>query len=276
MARKALLVGINRYKDPGNDLSGCVNDVLLMARMLREEYGFARKDVKLLTDGEATGDNIRRELSRLTAGASPGDGLVFHYSGHGTQVPDASGDEEDGLDEVICPHDFDWRRPFTDDELGAILGGVPEGALLTVILDCCHSGTGLREFRASPQARSGEDRSRPRCLCPPGLPLRRSAASAPRSRRFGRRAVEAGALLIAACRDDQVAADAFIDGNYHGALTYHLCRALADAAFATTYRDLIVSLRRHLQEAGFEQDPQLEAPTGMDRAAVFTPLVVAA
>ena len=27
MANKALLVGINKYKIPGSDLSGCVNDV---------------------------------------------------------------------------------------------------------------------------------------------------------------------------------------------------------------------------------------------------------
>jgi len=30
--KKALLVGINRYPDPGNELEGCVNDVRQMRK----------------------------------------------------------------------------------------------------------------------------------------------------------------------------------------------------------------------------------------------------
>ena len=41
MNSKAFLVGINRYPDPRNNLKGCVNDALLMAKTLREQYGSA-------------------------------------------------------------------------------------------------------------------------------------------------------------------------------------------------------------------------------------------
>lgn len=47
--------------------------------------------------------------------------LYFIYSGHGAQVPDINGDETDKLDEVICPYDFDWNNPLSDDVLREIL-----------------------------------------------------------------------------------------------------------------------------------------------------------
>lgn len=65
---------------------------------------------------------------------------VFHFSGHGTQVEDLNGDEADGLDEAICPLDFESEGVVTDDELHALL---PEQGTTLVVLDCCHSGTGV-------------------------------------------------------------------------------------------------------------------------------------
>ncbi|MGA8753177.1 caspase family protein, partial [Candidatus Deferrimicrobium sp.] len=146
--KKALLVGINRYPDPGNELKGCVNDVRQMADTLKSRYGFPGDgSLRILTDARATTKAILDGLAWLTAGASPGDSLVFHFSGHGSQVPDRNGDEtSDRLDEILCPYDLDWDHPLTDDDLAAACADVPPGALLTVILDCCHSGTGLRDF----------------------------------------------------------------------------------------------------------------------------------
>jgi hypothetical protein len=53
----------------------------------------------------------------LIGGTQPGDSLFFHYSGHGSQVVDHSGDEEDGLDETICPVDFKSAGQIIDDEV---------------------------------------------------------------------------------------------------------------------------------------------------------------
>ena len=41
--------------------------------------------------------------------------------GHGSQVRDLDGDEEDGYDEVICPLDFKTAGPIVDDEMHRIL-----------------------------------------------------------------------------------------------------------------------------------------------------------
>ena len=87
--KKALLVGINDYQRPRiNDLSGCVNDVLEMGDILLNFYGFERRNVEILTDRRATRSNILEGLDRLTKDAKRGDVLLFHYSGHGSQIPD--------------------------------------------------------------------------------------------------------------------------------------------------------------------------------------------
>ena len=265
MARKALLVGLNRYPDPENTLKGCINDVRQVSDLLYSRFGFAADgSTRLLTDARATTAAIVDRLHWLLDGARPGDVLVFHYSGHGSQVPDRHGDErDDGLDEIICPYDLDWDDPFTDDDLYTIVKDLPAGVNLTVVLDCCHSGTGLREA-GSPARR--------RCIsAPPAVsPPRRADAAV---RRFGSRAAQHGAILIAGCRSDQVSADAYIDGDYHGALTYFLCQAIEASDGDLTYRDLIDRVRRALRDQRFEQVPQLEGPAALLRGRVLDPLV---
>ena len=302
--KKALLVGINRYPDPANELKGCVNDVRQVADTLKSRCGFpGGGSMRILTDARATTKAIIDGLAWLAAGASPGDSLVFHYSGHGSQVPDRHGDETtDRLDEILCPYDLDWDHPLTDDDLAAACADVPQEALLTVVLDCCHSGTGLREYalagnshylpgltlRAIPACPANiiprGNFVRP-CSIPPSdapdrsrfLPRRDTPHPAPphprrAARRFGVSVTRTNAVLIAACRDDQTSADAWIDGGYHGAHTYYLCRTLANGTRDLTYRALVSTAGTALSRAGFEQVPQLEGPAHLLVDPVFLPL----
>jgi hypothetical protein len=282
MERKAFLVGLNRYPDPRNNLKGCVNDVLLMAKTLREQYGFSgSSDIQLLTDERATIAGIRKGLEWLVRESFAGDSIVFHYSGHGAQVRDVSGDElSDNLDEIICPYDMDWDNPFTDDDLAEICKEVPKDVLLTVILDCCHSGTGLREVirpdlpirykflpapvevrhRSEPKT---EDRGIDRSVTMTGPDPRLAI------RRFGISQSKTNAVLIAGCRSDQTSADAWIDGDHHGALTYYLWRSLRDAKWKITYRKLIAATGAELADHNYDQVPQLEGPSRLISGEVF-------
>ena len=276
--RKALLVGINRYPDPGNELKGCVNDVRQMADTLKRRYGFpADGNLRTLTDARATTKAILDGLAWLAAGASPGDSLVFHYSGHGSQVPDRNGDETtDLLDEILCPYDLDWDHPLTDDDLAAACDDIPQGALLTVILDCCHSGTGLRDFVRPRGIPLSETPDRRRFLPHPESPHPDPERPRILARRFGVSITRTNAVLIAACRDDQTSADAWIEGGYHGAHTFYLCRALATGALDLSYRALVSATGTALSRAGFAQVPQLEGPAGLLARPAFLPLPVAA
>jgi len=149
-----VIVGIN-YTGTRNQLGGCINDALQTKKNILDEYPHAT--IRLLTDNislSPTRNNILDSLKQLVKNAKSGDTLIFHYSGHGGQVEDLNGDEEDGMDETICPIDFTVRRMITidgvthnvdsqiiDDEIHDIIENVPKGARFLMLSDSCHSGT---------------------------------------------------------------------------------------------------------------------------------------
>ncbi|WIA42485.1 hypothetical protein OEZ86_008476 [Tetradesmus obliquus] len=141
MAKRALLCGCN-YPGSSHALNGCVNDVNAMYSMLTTHFGFATENITKLIDTDPSGEqptgaNIKRHLTELVAASQPGDVLFFHYSGHGTQVP-SDHEEADAKDEALCPTDM---NTITDDDLRTIFVNLADGVKVTVVADCCHSGT---------------------------------------------------------------------------------------------------------------------------------------
>jgi len=273
MTRKAILVGINKYKLPGSDLSGCVNDVTNVRDVLLKYFGFEVSEIRLLVDERATKKAIMERLKWLVKGAKKGDRLLFHFSGHGSQVRDRDGDEvKDRLDEILCPHDMDWDDNFiTDDELQAQFSGLPEGAALEVLLDSCHSGTGTREalgLRQLPE----ELRFMAKFLQPPADILARVEDELPvrhllregsgNSAKASLPPVPSYLALFTGCRDNQTSADAMIGGKYNGAFTYYFCKHLRDVKGEITRADLLKRVRASLKFNEFSQVPQLEAGRG--------------
>jgi metacaspase-1 len=272
MARRALLVGINDYRGL-NNLRGCVNDVLNMRSILKDLLGFTNNDIRAVLDARATRAAILHRLEYMVDVAEPGDFMIFHFSGHGSQIRDREGDElEDGLDELICPHDMDWDGNFIlDDDLYRIFRRIPEGAHLEVFLDCCHSETGTRSTGPRPSDGS-ESTVRNRYLPPPlDIWLRQEGEEAELGQPRGFRGVNrSGArtlnhVLWAAAMAHQEAADAPIDGEYHGAFTYYFCRHMRETGGAISRRNLLDRVRNSLNRFGFWQIPQLETPSDADR-----------
>ena len=289
MSKKALLVGVNKYAMGGSDLNGCVNDVLNIRDILIAYQGFKADDIRVLTDNRATKNNIIERLNWLIKNAISGDKLVFHYSGHVSQIRDRNGDElVDGMDELICPHDMDWDNGtfIIDDDLQSIFKEVPNGVSLDVILDCCHSGTGTREIRSynpNDEESSGKVITvrKSRYLQPPiDIMLRSEDDTEIRkilkpndtknsvSTENGLNTMTHS--LIAGCMDNQTSADAYIGGNYNGALTYHLCKILRDHNGNISRENLIGLLKNSLKLSNFEQVPQLECPASKKLENLFT------
>jgi metacaspase-1 len=266
MAKKAVLIGINRYRIPGADLRGCVNDVRNMQAVLNEYYGFAKSAITVLTDYSATSKAMQSAIGSLIGNAKKGDILLLHYSGHGSNVPDDNGDEADRRDEILCPTDLDWKDPLRDDWLRKTFDGLKPGVDLTVVMDCCHSGSNTRAIQP-PDAPM-----LPRYLPNPwdimaeesGRKLRgkvmgelRSSARASRKRSDIVHA-DIPELLVTGCRDTQTSADAYIGGSYNGALTYNLVAAIRAARGKITYRELHAMVIEKLKKGKFDQVPQLE------------------
>jgi hypothetical protein len=265
MAKKALLVGINRYKIPGADLRGCVNDVKNLRAALTTYYGFAAKDIATLTDLAATTKTMRDAITKLVKNAKKGDVLLFHYSGHGANVPDKDGDEADRRDEILCPTDLDWKDPLLDDWLRKAFNRLPAGVNLTVIMDCCHSGTNTRailppdapvipRYLPNPWDLVAAESGR-RIRGKVKGSLRRST---PARRKKDVVAVNVPEVLVTGCRDTQTSADAEIGGSFNGALTYNLVATIKAARGKLTYRELHAGTVKRLKRDGFSQVPQLE------------------
>jgi hypothetical protein len=270
--RTALLVGINYNNNPDATLNGCYNDIVNVSQYLRSTLGYAPDAIKMLTDGNRgaagastasalppTRQNILAGMSALVAGMVAGDEAVFHYSGHGTLVRDTNGDEATGLDSCICPLDYNVSSAMgggviTDDEIRAFLvNRVPRGARLYVILDCCHNGTGC-DVRYK-----YEDFSV--LLRPPST--RTGALWRTQQKAFvdGKYTDTAGEVyMISGCRDEQTSADAYINNEFAGALTYAVFAILrANQASIRTYSwsSLLRDLRYFMRVNRYSQIPQI-------------------
>ena len=147
--KRALLIGINNYTAVPQ-LMGSLNDVTEVRQILLTRWGFDPAHVTTLTEQAATRAGILSALRKLVSESEPNDTVFVHFSGHGSQVQDLNGDEEDGLDETLVP--YDGRTPgvpdIVDDELDEIFSHLRTTKVL-IVLDSCHSGTATRaiEFR---------------------------------------------------------------------------------------------------------------------------------
>lgn len=54
------------------------------------------------TDLYPTKKNVLKQMSEIASSCTNGDMFVVYYSGHGSNVPDTDGDEQDGEDEAFC------------------------------------------------------------------------------------------------------------------------------------------------------------------------------
>ena len=330
MADKALLAGINNYKTIG-DLRGCINDTQSIRTLLVETFGFDPAAVRILTDKKVTKAELRKQWRWLISGLQSGDRVIFHFSGHGSYNVDQNGDEEDGVDELLCLYGMDWDDPETyllDDELHNWTQEVPAGVQLTVLLDSCHSGTGTRMVeRPGSSARGVSMQSA--TLVDLETSLRRLPTTSKtamssfnavsknlnrvlpattdqlteqsvvarfaqppedvirRINKHGRRSTFSDAvggsatamsasgslmnhLLWSGSQSDQTSADAWIDGDYHGAFSWHFCDAVRSAGEAPRAEKVIKALRKKLKDAGFSQVPQLE-PEGFSGVLLKAP-----
>ena len=254
--KKALLVGINIYKpELGADLRGCVNDVETMRKLLVDNFKFLPENVRVLVDERATKQGILDRLGWLLNGAKEGDELVFHYSGHGSQVRDRNGDElDDQLDEILCPHDLDWEDPLTDDCLAELFRQLPKGVHLTMICDACHSGSMDRNVTVLKSAKS---------ILPPFDIRSRSCNKILPKNRMGKKDKGTQShVLISGCKDSQTSADAHIDGRYQGALTWALTKTIRENT-GINWREAHTKTAELL--SGYSQEPQLSG----DASAIF-------
>ena len=200
--KKSLIVGINNY--PGNKgmaLKGCLNDVARMTMYSLSRHQFS--DTKILTDSKATVQNVTKELTELVSGSEAGDEILFYYSGHGSVIPDLSGDEEDMFDECLVLYDHHPDNAFTDDKLAQCIKGLHPEAYLTIILDSCHGPGSLESEMLDKSAKDFD--------FPEGVSMDTN-----NTRKFGQRPGDPSMqrhVLFAACGEGGIGLEAPVGGR---------------------------------------------------------------
>lgn len=155
--KRALVIGIGNYPEASGWAKINGDKDLPIVRDMLLANGFQSKDIVELKNESATADAIRKALDALVSKAAKGDVIYIHFSGHGQQITDLHGDEEDGFDEAWIPIDaqfsyakgkYEGENHIVDDQLNQWLSQLRSkvGATgkITVVADACHSGGGSR------------------------------------------------------------------------------------------------------------------------------------
>lgn len=287
----ALLVGINQYSDSIGSLSGCLNDVRLQYELLVHRYGFDPQNIVIVSEASLnlpakeiiTPPTRQRIIDAFTHHlidqAQPEDAVVFHYSGHGTYVRDphpvsyspepnnlspSNYENFEGYNGAIVP--VDALEGTADGEANVIMGSTIfllcqalKTDNLTLVLDSCYSGGGVRGnlvYRAtladtdivpSPAEQAFQEE----LITELGL-------TRPQVQQMRRAGIAKGVAMTSA-RATQLAAETNVANFQSGIFTYLLTRYLWQTISNRPLREVFTDLARITRASAAEfrgsQDP---------------------
>lgn len=250
--RRALVIGLSKQQDTSWGKIHGADDVPIVTAMLRRA-GFQPAHIATLTNEQATKQGIVAAFGRLTAACKKGDVVYVHFSGHGQQMTDRMGDEDDHLTECWIPYDagkrYDAQRDrgqchLTDDELFGLLTAIYKrvgntGRIL-VVVDACHSGgSTMGADNEEEGVRGSRDVFRI-----PGGPAARTT----------RNQKQKHWITLSACLRHQSNTELRVDGRAVGRLTY--CLAQLQQTRSLTFERL--TQRMAQQRGNTPQTPLLD------------------
>lgn len=269
----ALLVGIDEYVAPVAALRGCVNDVTEIKAYLEGRIEDpSQLHIQTLFNQEATYQALVTVFRSHLCQAKSGDTVLFYYAGHGSQEQTPQefwAIEPDHKHEtLVC---YDSRTPtgkdLADKELAKLIAEVSENnPQITIVLDCCHSGSGTRDIDPNVTVRQTPADSRVRSLdsflfSPSEIErlLSDTHWEMPRGKH----------VLLSACRDRELAKEIRIDGQSRGVFSYYLLDTLKRTNGSLTIRDLFKRICSLVSNKVTAQSPQLEATVSDELDQLF-------
>ena len=244
--KTALLFGCNYSNDERAKLRGCINDVNNVSKYLMNSLDYT---VNVFTDEmpgkHTTASGILGHIHKLATNTWVQENNItnvwIHFSGHGCQINDISGDEADGLDECIVPSDYKRSGVISDDSIHNALNCFHPDTNVMVFFDCCHSGS----ICDLPYVYSG--------MMVTEKKMKKKTSMRMRS----------NIVMISGCRDNQTSADAF-DVNkkqmWSGAMTSCLLTVLEDKNPSNLFNLLeLIRYELILKNKGFTQLPMMSS-----------------
>jgi hypothetical protein len=257
--KHALLIGIDEYSRPSSyrpanttgrkffeNLYGCKNDVNSIYSIITSRFNFNPQHIDTLLDRSATRNGILKALDTLLQKANEGDVVFIFYAGHGSYVKNSKSFEVDKKDQTIVPSDtwFEGVSDIRDKELSTYFNKfLDKNIKLTVIFDCCHSGSITR----GPNLFTGTLRYMPTY----DWDSKDSTKSVVPEKR-----PENNFLIFSSAQSDEPADEEDDDeGNIHGAFTLALIEAINQQSVGASAENLFLSARAILKSYGKLQEP---------------------
>ena len=241
-------------------LAACEADANDMTAIAKQQ---GLRPTTLLTK-KATRAAVLAEMRKAAQLLAAGDLFFLSYSGHGGQVPDVTGEEDDKKDETWCLYD----GQLIDDELYFELSRFGEGVRILVLSDSCHSGTVTREARM-PVATIPSERPKlmpeaiamrtyrdhkafydklqkdvaaasGRPVVDPDVALAQVAASGRLSGIVAK--FKPAVILVSGCQDNQTS----MDGEHNGAFTEQLLKVWNQGGFQGNYANFHARIKARL------------------------------
>ena len=250
----ALIIGCN-YSGTNYRLYGCINDCMLVQNMLINNYGYKSENIFFMRDDiyQASNslypsrNNIISALRVLIqrSNVSGCRSIYFHYSGHGSNVRDNSGDEKDGLDEFIVPRDFfTTNLGILDDEIYNILKNLNNNIPCLMVFDCCNSGT-IVDLKYSYSL---------------------SAVGFAQNIENNDNSLDnKNIICLSACRDNEYALDINSNGQANGAMTLALITCLGQKKWTVNLNELTASIYQFLKANKYDtQRPLITSTKNID------------
>jgi hypothetical protein len=253
----SLHIGLNavspeHYSGWSGDLMACEFDANDMAAIAKSQ---GMKGTVLLTK-KATRANALAGIRDAAKQLKTGDLFFLTYSGHGGQVPDVTGEEEDKKDETWCLYDGE----LIDDELYLELSRFTDGVRVLVLSDSCHSGTVTRAAPPEIGSRAiGRSKMMPLAVAmrtyrehqafydklqrdvaqssgkagmlDPDVALAHAHLAVSSRLTSIAKDCKAAVILISGCQDNQTS----MDGDHNGAFTEHLLQVWDHGKYRGNY-----------------------------------------
>ena len=206
------------YIGTSNALRGCINDWKNMLKL--DDY----LDIPQENRISLIGANFKRAMAaqavdHFSSIMESGDILIGSNSSHGTYIIDENNDEVDGKDEAIVDNDCNL---ILDDDIYLGLQKFKENTLVFAWLDNCHAGTMDRSFKKQNWHLTDSN-------------------------------IKCNVALLLGCAENSYSADAYIGGQFQGALTAYSLKAIRDANYDLTYRELLNITNELLRKNNYTQ-----------------------
>jgi hypothetical protein len=261
----SLHIGLNavsaaHYEGWSGELKACEADANDMAAIAKT----AGMSSTVLLTKKATRANALAAVRSASKALKSGDMLFITYSGHGGQIPDVTGEEDDKLDETWCLYD----GQLIDDEVYLELSRFEAGVRVLVLSDSCHSGSVVRAMPQPGTAPAGRSKMMPPAVAfrtyrdhkafydklqrdivkasgkastpDPDTALAQVAAS---KRRIAiANECRASVILVSGCQDSQTS----MDGDHNGAFTEQLLRVWNHGKYTGNYAKFYAAIKAQM------------------------------